>query len=186
MGHEAHAYGTNSTVMGAGAIANNNFSTALGTGAKTTRPHQVVIGTKAEQVTIPSLGGSGTGLIGATSDGTLTRSNVSLDQIDDAVNKRIPKLESAARGLGKAVETSGAIAAAMSAIPEVTLQADEPIRCGVGTGGYGSQYALSAGCAVRVGDRLHLNGALSYSPSVDYEYGSTSSVAGRLLSLIHI
>ena len=50
----------------------------------------------------------------------------------------------------------------------------------MGTGGYGTQYALSAGCAVRVGDRLHLNGALSYSPSVDYEYGSTSSVAGRL------
>jgi len=31
-----------------------------------------------------------------------------------------------------------------------------------------------------VGDRLHLNGALSYTPSVDYEYGSTASIAGRL------
>jgi hypothetical protein len=78
------------------------------------------------------------------------------------------------------VESSGAIAAAMSAIPEVTLEDDEPMRCGVGTGGFGSQYAVSAGCAVRVGDRLHLNGALSYSPSVDYDYGSTPSVAGRL------
>jgi prefoldin subunit 5 len=27
---------------------------------------------------------------------------------------------------------------------------------------------------------LHLNGALSYSPSIDYDYGSTPSVAGRL------
>jgi len=96
------------------------------------------------------------------------------------VNKTIPKLESAARGLGRAVESSGAIAAAMSAIPEVTLEDDEPMRCGVGTGGFGSQYAVSAGCAVRVGDRLHLNGALSYSPSVDYDYGNTPSVAGRL------
>ena len=100
--------------------------------------------------------------------------------METAVNKTIPKLEGAARGLGRAVETSGAIASAMSAIPEVTLQEDEPMRCGVGTGGFGRQYAFSAGCAVRVGDRLHLNGALSYSPSVDYNYGSTPSVAGRL------
>ena len=27
---------------------------------------------------------------------------------------------------------------------------------------------------------MHLNGALSYSPSIDYDYGSTPSVAGRL------
>jgi hypothetical protein len=133
-----------------------------------------------DELTVSSLSGSGTELIGASSDGTLKRSSVSMDQMETAVNTKIPKLESAARGLGRAVETSGAIASAMSAIPEVTLQEDEPMRCGVGTGGFGSQYAFSAGCAVRVGDRLHLNGALSYSPSVDYNYGSTPSVAGRL------
>jgi hypothetical protein len=119
-------------------------------------------------------------VIGASSDGTLNRSSVSMGQMETAVNKTIPKLESAARGLGRAVESSGAIAAAMSAVPEVTLEEDEPMRCGVGTGGFGSQYAVSAGCAVRVGERLHLNGALSYSPSIDYDYGSTPSVAGRL------
>ena len=54
------------------------------------------------------------------------------------------------------------------------------MRCGVGTGGYGSEYAISAGCAVRIADRLHLNGALAYAPSVNYQYGSTPSVAGRL------
>ena len=133
-----------------------------------------------DELTVSSLRGSGTELIGAGSDGTLKRSSVSMGQMETAVNKTIPKLESAARGLGRAVESSGAIAAAMSAIPEVTLQEDEPMRCGVGTGGFGSQYAVSAGCAVRVGDRLHLNGALSYSPSVDYDYGNTPSVAGRL------
>ena len=127
-----------------------------------------------------SLRGSGTALIGASSDGTLKRSSVSMGQMERAVTTKIPKLESAARGLGRAVESSGAIAAAMSAVPEVTLEEDEPMRCGVGTGGFGSQYAVSAGCAVRVGERLHLNGALSYSPSVDYDYGSTPSVAGRL------
>ena len=67
----------------------------------------------------------------------------------------------------------------MSAVPEVSLGVDEPIRCGFGGGGYGSQYAVAAGCALRVANRLHLNGALSYAPSVDYGYGSTPSVAGR-------
>ena len=127
-------------------------------------------------------------MVAAESDGTLQRSSsVSLQQVDQAVNSTIPqlqsttnRLESAARGLGKAVESSGAVAAALSAIPQVSLQDDEPVRCGFGTGGYGSQYAISAGCAVRVGDRLHLNGALAYTPSIDYEYGSTPSVAGRL------
>ena len=166
--------------LGAASQAAHANSTAIGAGAATTRDNQVMLGTKADDITAPSLAGSGTEMIYANGDGTLRRSSVSVDQIDDAVNKRIPKLESAARGLGQAVQSAGAIAAAMSAIPEVTLQEDEPIRCGVGTGGYGSQYALSAGCAVRVGDRLHLNGALSYSPSVDYEFGSTPSVAGRL------
>ena len=119
-------------------------------------------------------------MIGAKSDGTLVRSSVSMGQVETAVKKTIPKLESAARGLGRAVESSGAIAAAMSAVPEVTLDDDEPIRCGVGTGGFGSQYAVSAGCAVRVGEKLHLNGAMSYTPSIDYEYGKTPSLAGRL------
>jgi len=126
------------------------------------------------------LSGSGTALVAANGDGTLQRSSVSLNQIDQAVNTTIPKLESAALGLGQAVQSAGAIAAAMSAIPQVSLQDDEPARCGVGTGGWGSQYAISAGCALRVADRVHLNGAIAYTPSVDYQYGSTPSVAGRV------
>jgi uncharacterized coiled-coil protein SlyX len=137
---------------------------------------------------VQSLAGDVTAIVAASSDGSLQRSSsVSLQQLDQVVNSTVPKLqrttqklESAATSLGQAVESSGAIAAAMSAIPEVSLQEDEPVRCGVGTGGYGSQYAVSAGCAVRVDDRLHLNGALAYTPSIDYRYGSTPSVAGRI------
>jgi uncharacterized coiled-coil protein SlyX len=33
---------------------------------------------------------------------------------------------------------------------------------------------------VRVADRLHINGAIAYTPSINYQYGSTPSVAGRL------
>jgi hypothetical protein len=180
LGSDAVAQGNQVTAVGAGSSATFAGSTAVGAGATTTRTNQVVIGTSSDEVTLPGLSGSGTALVAANDDGTLKRSSVSMGQMETAVKTTIPKLESAARGLGRAVESSGAIAAAMSAIPEVTLQEDEPMRCGVGTGGFGSQYAVSAGCAVRVGDRLHLNGALSYSPSIDYDYGSTPSVAGRL------
>ena len=166
--------------IGAQATATYDRSSAVGAGAATTRKDQIVLGTSKTEVTAPNLAGDGTEIIAANEDGTLQRTSMSFKQLDKAVNRKLPKLESAARGLGQAVQASGAIASAMSAIPEVTLQEDEPARCGVGTGAYGSQYAISAGCAVRVGDRLHLNGALSYTPSVDYEYGSTASIAGRL------
>lgn len=92
----------------------------------------------------------------------------------------MPRLENSVSQLGRAVETSGAMAAAFSAVPDVSLQDDEPVRCGFGAGGFGSQYAVAAGCAVRVADRVHINGALSYAPSVDYGYGTTPSVGGRL------
>jgi hypothetical protein len=188
VGAGAFADGTDVSAFGAGARATGTGSTALGAGAVTTRNNQIVLGTSSTQVTLPSLSGSGTALVAANGDGTLQRSSVSLNQIDQAVNitipklvnTTIPKLESAAQGLGQAVESAGAIAAAMSAIPQVSLQDDEPARCGVGTGGWGSQYAVSAGCAVRVADRLHLNGAIAYTPSIDYQYGSTPSVAGRV------
>ena len=101
-----------------------------------------------------------------------------MGQLNQTV-RRIPRLENAIGDLGRAVETTGAIAASMSAVPEVSLGVDEPMRCGFGTGGFGSQYAVAAGCALRVANRLHLNGAVSYAPSVDYGYGSTPSLAGR-------
>lgn len=180
LGTGSLASGTDVTALGAGATATGVRATAIGAGAITTRNNQVVIGTQQDDVTMPGLSGSGTDLVAANNDGTLQRSSVSLQQVNQAVNTTIPKLESAVSGLGQAVESVGAIASAMSAVPQVSLMEDEPMRCGVGTGGYGSEYAISAGCAVRIADRLHLNGALAYAPSVNYQYGSTPSVAGRL------
>ena len=180
IGEGANARNTNATAIGRNSLSTFLNSTALGAGAITTRNNQVVIGTQQDDVTMPGLSGSGTDLVAANNDGTLQRSSVSLQQVDQAVNTTIPKLESAVSGLGQAVESVGAIASAMSAVPQVSLMEDEPMRCGVGTGGYGSEYAISAGCAVRIADRLHLNGALAYAPSVNYQYGSTPSVAGRL------
>ena len=180
LGRSAIATGTNSLALGRGSSASHSGSTALGAGASTSRSNQLVLGTDETQVTVPNLAGSQENLVATSTDGTLIRANVSVNKLNKTVNTKVPRLEKAASRLGDAVESSGAIAAALSAVPEVSMQEDEPARCGIGTGGYGSQYALSAGCAVRVGDRLHLNGAIAYTPSIDYEYGSTPSIAGRL------
>ena len=94
--------------------------------------------------------------------------------------KKINKLESAASALGDAAQAAGAMGAALSGVPELSLLPDEPMRCGFAGGGYGSQYAIAGGCAARIKDSIHLNGAIAYAPSVDYSYGSTSSLAGRL------
>ena len=163
------ADGTAVTAVGAGATATGINATAIGAGATTTRNNQVVLGTSSTQVTVPNLAGPGDSLVQASSDGTLQRTGTSLNQITSSLSN-----------LGMAVQSSGAMAAALSAIPQVSLERDEPARCGFGTGGYGTQYAVAAGCALRVADRVHLNGALSYTPSIDYGYGSTPSVAGRL------
>ena len=44
----------------------------------------------------------------------------------------------------------------------------------------GSQWAGAAGCVAKVGVNVWVNGALTYSPNVTTEFGSTGSVAGRL------
>jgi len=120
-------------------------------------------------LTVKGLSGSGDAIIQAGSDGTLQRSSVS-----------VPKITNAIDSVGTAVQTAGAMGAALSSVPEVSLAVDEPMRCGIGTGGWGSQYAIAGGCAVRLADSLHLNGAIAYAPSVDYTFGSTPSIAGRL------
>jgi len=169
IGTNAFADGTDVTAVGAGARATGVRSTAIGAGATTTRDNQLVLGTANTEVTAPNLAGSGNAIVEATGDGTLRRSGASVSQITNSIES-----------VGVAVQTAGAMGAALSSVPEVSLAVDEPMRCGIGTGGWGSQYAIAGGCAVRLADRLHLNGAIAYAPSVDYSFGSTPSIAGRL------
>ena len=160
----------------------------------------VNIGTADDDVFVPSLKGKGDGLVQVDSNGKLERSRVSLQlvinntadiqqntsDISDNTSrisknrKSINKLEDAASALGDAAEAAGAMGAALSGVPELTLLPDEPVRCGFAGGGFGSQYAVAGGCAARIAGRVHLNGAIAYSPSVDYKFGSTSSIAGRV------
>jgi len=46
-------------------------------------------------------------------------------------------------------------------VPVTTLLPDETVRCGVGTGTYGGQYAGSLGCAAKVAQRFFFNGGVA-------------------------
>ena len=101
----------------------------------------------------------------------------------NALQNSTDNLERAVNGLGDAVNSAGAIAAAFSAVPQTPLGELEPVRCGAGVGGYGSAYAVAMGCAARLNGiypDLAVNAALSLATPVDYVYGSTPSVAGRI------
>ena len=53
----------------------------------------------------------------------------------------------------------------MSAIPQTTLLPDENLRCGIGTGAYGNQWAGALGCAVKMKERLFFNAGLATTPT---------------------
>jgi autotransporter adhesin len=188
-GANAKATGKESLAIGTGASATFDNSSAIGAGAQTTRANQVVIGTKGTSLTLPGVANGGTfsgrtnqsGLVRVlTTDGT---GNVGTSFDPDALQNTTSNLEQAVDSLGQAVTSAGAIAAAFTAVPQMTLGAQEPIRCGAGLGGYGSSYAVAMGCAARLSKKypdVSLNAAISLTNSVDYVYGSTPSFAGRV------
>jgi len=100
-------------------------------------------------------------------------------------------LDKGFRGLAAGINSMGAMTAAMSALPTYVGSQDEWGRCGVGGGGIGGGVGAAAfGCAVRIGDRMHLNGAMAIGPSQDYDAGTTSPLTGRIgltfpLGVIH-
>jgi hypothetical protein len=108
-------------------------------------------------------------------EGNLGTSNVSVSQVE-----RLPAMESAMYKMGTAMNAGTSIALALSAVPTVSEDPREPIRCGVGTGSYGGTYAFGLGCAAKVFNRLHVNGGLSFAPPVDYGYGTTPKIGGRI------
>ena len=63
------------------------------------------------------------------------------------------------RDVEKSIDNVGALSAALSSVPAVS--ADSQFTCGFGGGTHSSAYALSAGCASRVSDRISVNAALA-------------------------
>jgi autotransporter adhesin len=186
IGANSEASGTNSTSLGKQSRAIAPNSTAIGFNSVATQPNQIVIGTNISKLTIPSLGQSGsflgsanqngsTRLLSTDGEGNLGTTNISSSQVE-----RIPAIESAMSKIGTAMNAGTSIALALSAVPTVSEDPREPIRCGIGTGGYGGTYAFGLGCAARVFNRLQINGGLSFAPPVDYGYGTTPKVGGRI------
>ena len=58
------------------------------------------------------------------------------------------------RDVEKSIDNVGALSAALGSVPAIS--ADSPFTCGFGAGTHSSAYALSAGCASRVSDRVSL------------------------------
>ena len=189
-GYNAKATGNKSVAIGTVTNAIFDNSTAIGAGAETTRANQVVIGAPGTSLTLKGVADKGsfvgkanqsgdTRLLTTDGSGNIGTSSLNPDSIQNSVSK----LEQSVRGLGTAVTSAGAMAAAFTAVPQVALSKQEPMRCGVGMGGYGSSYAMALGCASRLSERysdVSINAAISLANSVDYVYGSTPSFAGRI------
>jgi len=184
--NDAVAIGSGSSVsasggiaIGSGAQSLHSNSIAIGSGVTTSRANQIIIGSSSSSITLPGLGSSG---LFANNSSQIGESRiVTSDGFGNLGTSYDPEvLKGAINSVALSSQTSAAIAAAFSAVPSMTLYSDELVRCGFGSGGFGSQYAVAGGCAIKIMDRLFLNGALSYSPSIDYYFGSTPSIAGRL------
>ena len=63
------------------------------------------------------------------------------------------------RDVEKSIDNVGALSAALGSVPAIS--ADSPFTCGFGAGTHSSAFALSAGCASRVSERVSLNAALA-------------------------
>ena len=186
VGSRSTASAPGASAFGAGASATQTNSTAIGTGAATTRPDQVAIGTSGQSYLLPGLGNGG-GFVGQAFQSGSTRA-VTVDSQGNLGTSY--DLEQGFKGLGAGINAMGAMTAAMSALPTYVGSQDEWGRCGVGGGGSGGIGAGAFGCAIRLGDRVHLNGAMAIGPGINYEAGTTSPVTGRIgvtfpLGIIH-
>jgi hypothetical protein len=107
--------------------------------------------------------------------GNLGTSSFSVGNLQD----RFSKIEGALSTVNNQIQQVGAVAAALSAIPNLTTD-NQRFGVGFGVGGFGSGWAGAVGAAAKIGDNVWINGALAFTNSVDNGFGSTPSVAGRL------
>lgn len=177
VGSSATANGGGAVALGNGATANFANSVAIGTNATTTRANQIVLGTSSSSYTLPGLASNGSFSGRAnqsgeaqivTVDGSGNLGTASLNNIYDALTT-----------INNQIENVGALAAALSSIPNLTTDGQK-YGCGIGTGGYGSGWSGAAGCATKLARNVWMNGAIAFTGANSTAWGSTSSVSGRL------
>lgn len=182
VGFSSRASGENSVAVGSGASAAHARSTAIGYGARTTTSDQVVIGRPGSRLTLPGVA-SGGKFVGSSNQKGPTQilttdgeGNIGTSSFDPSA------IKGSIRALGQAVTSSGAIASAFSAVPQLVASEEETMRCGSGLGGYGSSYAAALGCSVKLNPNspVHVNAAIAFTNPIDYQYGSSPGYAGRI------
>ena len=199
-GNSSLALGASSLALGSGATAGFNNSVAIGANTVAERPNQVIIASRGQGLntvyTLPGLATGGafagdanqvtserqTRFTTVDNQGNLGTSSFSVGDVlssFDRINGRLNNIESALGTVNSQIQNVGAIAAALSAIPNLTTD-NQRYGCGVGAGGYGSGWAGAAGCAAKIGNHTWVNGALAFTNTLDSGFGSTPSVAGRI------
>ncbi|MCP9854180.1 hypothetical protein KBZ14_15075 [Synechococcus sp. HJ21-Hayes] len=193
IGTNSSANGGNAIAIGPGASATFANSMAIGAGATTTRANQIVIGSSGNSYTLPGLAANGnfigtsnqsgeTQLVTIDGSGNLGTNNFSPTAVNNSIstiNNRLTTVENSLRTVNSQIENVGAMAAALSSIPNFTSD-NRKYGCGVGSGGYGSGWAGAAGCTGKVGSNMWVNGAIAFTGANSTPWGSTSSIAGRV------
>jgi hypothetical protein len=154
VGAFSSAYGDYTSAFGPGATSRAFGSTAIGMNAVTTRPFEVSLGSAASPYSLPGLHPNG--FIGDRYQKPGEKRFVTTDQ-----NGTLGTTSYSPDEVVASIGAVGALSAAMGSVPVTTLLPDETVRCGVGTGTYGGQYAGSVGCAAKVANRLFFNGGVA-------------------------
>ena len=95
------------------------------------------------------------------------------------INQAINANENNINNLGQGVANSTALIAALSALPQAST--DSKFSCGLGTGGYSSNFALGIGCASKINKKIDVNfgGSFVGGRSKDYGSGSLGTLAAK-------
>ena len=154
VGAFSSAYGNFASAFGPSATARAFGSTAIGMQAVTTRPFEVALGSAASPYSLPGLHPGG--FVGTRFQQPGERRFVTTDQTGTLGTTSYSPDQ-----MVQSIGAVGALSAAMGSVPVTTLLPDETVRCGVGTGTYGGQYAGSLGCAAKVAQRFFFNGGVA-------------------------
>jgi len=175
LGSKASATGEQSTALGDHASARGRNSTAIGFSAQAPLDDQVVVGTGTDQYKLPGLASNRKGqqfwanttyqnggnkrFVTTDSDGTLGTTSFSVNDLQ------------------RSIQGVAAATAALSSLPQTTLLPGETLRCGFGSGVYGTQGAGAFGCAAKASESVFVNIGAAVS-STPYFNGSVAAKAG--------
>ncbi|ABI47488.1 DUF2345 domain-containing protein [Synechococcus sp. CC9311] len=142
----------------------------------------VVLGASdgSSTVSIPGLaGGDETEVLTIDPNGVVGKAQLPIIPSIRKLESKVNDIERSLKEVDSAVESVGALALAVSAIPNLTT-GNKKYGCGLGTGVFGSKWAGAAGCVAKVNQDIWINAAISYTPGTNTDYYSTPSVGGRL------